>query len=147
MRSSALITVVIFLCAFVDAGQGQKGAQVASPSIADYFGYNIAEKVTMDWGAIEQFILTLQMNEDTRGLMQELVDANPCVDSLAAFNSMLDGGAKLLIDNGPHIEKIITTLLSMRYMMNKMSFIDFLFQRRKKHDSSFGKECLSYERP
>ena len=86
----------------------------SSSLFAEYFGYNIAERVTMDWGAVEQFILTLQMNDDTKGLMQELVDASPCVDNLAAFNSMLDGVAKLLIDNGPLIENIVTSLLSIR---------------------------------
>ena len=86
----------------------------SSSSFAENFGYNIAERVTMDWGAMEQYMLTMQMNEYTRGLVQDMVDANPCVDSLAAYNSMMEGGAKLLIDNGPLIENMLTSLLSMR---------------------------------
>jgi len=85
-----------------------------SEAFSEIFGYNIAERVTMDWGAMEQSLLTMQMNEYTRGLVQELVDANPCVNSLVAYNSMMEGGAKLLIDNGPFIENVLTSLLSLR---------------------------------
>merc|ERR1711892_1228698 len=85
-----------------------------SSSFSGTFGYNIAERVTLDWGAMEQSLLTMHMNEYTRGLVQELVDANPCVNSLVAYNSMMGGGAKLLIDNGPLIENMVTSLLSLR---------------------------------
>merc|ERR1711892_617883 len=85
-----------------------------SSSFSGTFGYNIAERVTMDWGAMEQSLLTMHMNEYTRGLVQELVDANPCVNSLVAYNSMMGGGAKLLIDNGPLVENMVTSLLSLR---------------------------------
>merc|ERR1711935_366860 len=85
-----------------------------SEAFSEIFGYNIAERVTMDWGAMEQSLLTMQMNEYTRSLVQELVDANPCVNSLLAYNSMMEGGAKLLIDNGPFIENVLTSLLSLR---------------------------------
>ena len=83
-------------------------------SFSAYFGYNIVDKVRMDWGAMEQYLLTMQLNEATRGLVQEMVDANPCVNSLQAYNSMMEGGAKLLIDNASLIEDMLVSLLSLR---------------------------------
>merc|ERR1719481_66594 len=83
-------------------------------SFSEIFGYNIAQKVVMDWGAMEQYLLTMEMNEATRGLVREMVDANPCVDSLLAYNAMMDGGANLLIDNAPILENLFTKMLSLR---------------------------------
>jgi len=81
---------------------------------AELFGFGIAEKVSMDFGAMEQYLLTMQMNEHTSALVQQIVDANPCVDSLVEYNAMLGAGAKLLIDNGPSIERLLVTLSSLR---------------------------------
>ena len=85
-----------------------------SIKFSELFGFNIAEKVEMDFGMMEQGLLTLQLNERTSDLVQELVDANPCADTLVELNAILGAGAELIIDNAPVIERLLVSLNSLR---------------------------------
>merc|ERR1711935_278629 len=100
-----------------------------SEAFSEIFGYNIAERVTMDWGAMEQSLLAMQMNEYTRSLVQELVDANPCVNSLLAYNSMMKDLDQILplfsyfmCQSDPKVS--VSSLRETALVLNKMSHID-----------------------
>jgi len=143
MRSLALLLVISHIAFNVEGGPGLRSftkrqspeegsgdefvpvamTTPAGPTFSEFFGYDLVEKITNGFGALEQYLLTMNMNSNTRGLVQEMVDANPCVNSLAAYTSMMNQGSNLLVENAPLLERVVESMLKLRNDRNMTSVL------------------------
>ena len=78
------------------------------------FGFNLDEKVRFEWDRQQPKILALAQNPKTAGLVQEMVDANPCVDTLDAYDALIEVGVRYLEVNARELEDSYMTVLSLR---------------------------------
>jgi len=85
-----------------------------NPLFKELFGYNIAENTRTEWDRQLPKIILQSQHPKFSGLIQEMVDINPCVDSLEAYKIFLENRVQLIEQYGTQIEDIILTAFSLR---------------------------------
>jgi len=77
-------------------------------------GYNIAQLFRQEWDRILPNIILESEHEKTAALIQEMVDVNPCVDSLDAYVVFLEQRVQMVEQYGPEIETMLLKIMSLR---------------------------------
>ena len=63
---------------------------------------------------IKKGILFLAQNEDTKSVVKELIETNPCIDSIEGFTALIDLYGQIVEQNGKALEDMALTVLSVR---------------------------------
>jgi len=77
-------------------------------------GFNIAHLFRYEWERILPKIILESEHEKTAALIQEMVDVNPCVDSLDAYVAFLEQRVQIVERYGPEIETMLQKVISLR---------------------------------
>ena len=75
---------------------------------------SIAQLVRAQWNTILPKIILESQHEQTSALIQEMVDVNPCVDSLDAYVEFLEQRVQMIEQFGPEIDATVQKALSLR---------------------------------
>merc|ERR1719348_582578 len=78
------------------------------------FGFNLGEYARFEWDRQRPKILALAENPKTSDFIQEMVDVNPCVDSLDAYDTLIEIGARFLEANAETLENSYMSILSLK---------------------------------
>jgi len=99
--------------------------QIQTPTSSDCssefcktYGFNLGEKVRFEQDRQTPKTRLLAQNPKTAPLIQEMVDANPCVSNLREYGDMLEEGAVIIEKNAAGIEELIITTLSLKSQSN-----------------------------
>jgi len=103
-----------FLTEVADNSVESLSTPVGNPKFKELFGVNIGEYTRREWQRQLPKILLQSEHPLFRDLIQEMVDINPCVDSLEAYNVFLEHRVQLIEEYSPQIEDLILTAISLR---------------------------------
>jgi len=85
------------------------------PSVAiGQSGFSIAHLFRNEWDRILPKIILESEHEKTAALIQEMVDVNPCVDSLDAYITFLEQRVQMVEQYGPELETMLLKVISLR---------------------------------
>merc|ERR1711892_1199478 len=84
----------------------------------EMFGISIAQYVRHEWDRILPKIFLRSEHEKFSALIEEMVDVNPCVNSLEAYTIFLQQRVKLIEEYAPQIEDVILNVFSLRGVRN-----------------------------
>jgi len=76
--------------------------------------FTVSELFRFQWERIKPKIIEESQHESTAALIQELVDANPCVDSLEAYIEFLERRVQMIEEYSPQIEESLLKAVSLR---------------------------------
>merc|ERR1711935_693915 len=82
------------------------------------FGFSIAQYVRHEWDRILPKIILRSEHEKFSALIEEMVDVNPCVNSLEAYTIFLEQRVKLIEEYAPQVEEVILNVFSLRGVRN-----------------------------
>merc|ERR1712106_518477 len=82
------------------------------------FGFSTAQYVRQEWDRILPKIILRSEHEKFSALIEEMVDVNPCVNSLKAYTIFLEQRVKLIEECAPQIEDVILNVFSLRGVRN-----------------------------
>jgi len=75
---------------------------------------SVPELVRYQWERIKPKIILESQHENTAALIQEMVDVNPCVDSLDAYIEFIERRVQMLEEYSPQIEESLLKAISLR---------------------------------
>jgi len=85
----------------------------------EMFGFSIAQYVRREWEEVVlSGIMLRSEHEKFSALIEEMVDVNPCVNSLKAYTIFLEQRVKLIEEYAPQIEDVILSVFSLRGVRN-----------------------------
>jgi len=74
----------------------------------------VSELFRFQWERIKPKIIEESQHEETAALIQELVDANPCVETLEAYIEFLERRVQMIEEYSPQIEESLLKAVSLR---------------------------------
>jgi len=78
------------------------------------FGFNIGEKVRFEWDRQRPKIELMANNAMYKDLVEEMVNANPCVSDLEGYDALMELGTRYVEANSDKIEMFYMTTLSLK---------------------------------
>ena len=97
-----------------DNGDGELDLLTENNQFKEVFGFNIAEYVRYEWDRQLPKIILQSEHEKFRALIQEMVDVNPCVETLDAYTIFLEQRVQLIEEYSAEIEDSILKVFSLR---------------------------------
>merc|ERR1711915_85002 len=114
-------SLLVVLCALPLLSLGQPAPSTCSSDFCKLMGFNLGEKVRFEWDRQLPKINAMAEEPKTSGLIQEMVDFNPCVDSLDAYNALMELGTRYIEVNSEEIEDFYMLTLSFHNERNMTS--------------------------
>jgi len=102
------------LLAFPVLSLAQPSSSACSSDFCKLMGFNLGEKVRFEWDRQLPKINLMAVNPTTAPLIQEMVDVNPCVDTLDAYNALMELGTRYIEVNSEEIESFYMNTLSLQ---------------------------------
>jgi len=78
------------------------------------FGFNLGEKVRFEWDRQRPKILAMAEHPKTKNLIQEMVEAHPCVSDLEGYDALMELGTRYVEANAEEIENFYMTTISFK---------------------------------
>ena len=112
---AALLILAHLLACHGKSVPGNEEENSEGPGIGfkEFFGFNMGDYVINVWERQQQNLIGLSQHEKFSALIQEMVDINPCVNSLEAHIKFLEQGVEFVEEAAPLIEEVIMTTYSL----------------------------------
>jgi len=108
-----------------------------APTFKDIIGFNLAEKTRRDSDAVQAYMRSISSNENAVSFLNELVETNPCINSIEGAIQLLERGTRVIEKSAPSMEKLFVTVQSLRGERNVTTLVKGSADILKQLDSLF----------